>query len=318
MDNLEKLGLEKIKDLPQGLILCKNETDQKIVCKKARGDECIMAELVTKLSNEYNKRFKRLQLPIYLTIEKENNQISMPFYEGKNYYDIWTKGYLGGSFMGFELSNEMADIIQDFKKIKIQEVEDFLNKNGVEKFSFCFDLWMNQFEERFGFFVEKGWLSKDELNNAKNILNGGFINSEAIFSNGDFYPRNLILIDSKKVIVLDWQTWNEDYRANIIDYLENVIAFAFIHMWENELWQVNFIKKIRRHSRVDFKNLRKAILIKSFDQAFFFYGNGKSFNNEYLCKRELLLFKKFIDDQYIYFLEKNTRNNFLEMLFRKD
>ena len=113
-----------------------------------------------------------------------------------------------------------------------------------------------------------------------------------------------------KIVVIDWQTWNENYRVNIVDYIENVVAFTFIHMWNNRLWQIEFLKEVRKYFRIDFKDLRNAILIKSFEQAIFFTGSTKR-------KKQLLIFKNFLSDFYVKCLERNTRPSIRYRIFKK-
>ena len=88
-----------------------------------------------------------------------------------------------------------------------------------------------------------------------------------IVSNGDFYPRNLIKLPNR-VALVDWGYW-PGYRACFVDYLVNVGAFAFIHMWGNGLWQKEFVRRLRETFDIKLDDLRKAILIKSFEQAMF-------------------------------------------------
>jgi len=49
----------------------------------------------------------------------------------------------------------------------------------------------------------------------------------------------------------------------------NVAAFAFIHMWNNGPWQKEFVRHLSETFDIKSDDLRKAILIKSFEQAIF-------------------------------------------------
>jgi len=93
----------------------------------------------------------------------------------------------------------------------------------------------------------------------------GFQSACRIVSNGDFYPRNLIKL-RERVAVVDWGHW-AGYRACFVDYLVNVAAFAFIHMWGNVPWQREFVHDLGATLDIRLDDFRKAVCIKSFEQA---------------------------------------------------
>ena len=118
---------------------------------------------------------------------------------------------------------------------------------------------------------------------------GGFKLTSRIVSNGDFYPRNLIKLPNR-VALVDWGYW-PGYRACFVDYLVNVGAFAFIHMWGNGLWQKEFVRRLRETFDIKLDDLRKAILIKSFEQAMFWTALPQ------LAQVQVNLFKMVLKDE---------------------
>ena len=307
---LQKYKLTKEKNLKNDLILCKNSRGELFVLKKARGDECVMGVLVNELAKDYNNQFSLLQLPEYTIIDTDNGIVVMPFYGERGYFDSWNSdGLYGGAHMKLELAKEMAQIIYDFSKINLDKVVKHLNKHKVINFQFNFENWKKQFTDKAKILLQHGWISQEDSNKANELLKYGFKKSKLIFSNGDYYPKNLLNFKGK-IVVIDWQTWNENYRVNIVDYIENVVAFTFIHMWNNRLWQIEFLKEVRKYFRIDFKDLRNAILIKSFEQAIFFKGSTKR-------KKQLLIFKNFLSDFYVKCLERNTRPSIRYRIFKK-
>jgi hypothetical protein len=70
------------------------------------------------------------------------------------------------------------------------------------------------------------------------------------------------------MVLVDWGYW-PGYRACFVDYLVNVAAFAFVHMWGNGLWQTEFVRHLTETFDIDLDDLRKAVLIKAFEQAIF-------------------------------------------------
>jgi len=307
---LQKYKLAKEKDLKNDLALCKDSSGKRFVLKKARQDECVMGEMVNKLARDHNDKFTLLQLPEYTTIDAENGIVIMPFYDGRDYHESWdSDGLYGGAHMKLELVKEMAQIVYDFSKINIDIPIKYLNECQVANFQFDFIKWKERFANKASILQQKGWISQEDTDKANGLLKDGFWRSKLIFNNGDYYPRNILSLE-KRIVVVDWQTWSENYRANIIDYIENVAAFAFIHMWENHLWQIEFLKGVREYFRMDFEDLRRAILIKSFEQALFF-------EEGVVAKEEVLIFKNMLDNTYARYLEKNTRPPFVYRIFKK-
>jgi hypothetical protein len=268
--------------------------------KKARGQECAVYEVIRDLAKRYNKKFKILKLPEPTKIRPKENQIILPCYQGRKYKDSWEEIY-GGALMGLELSREIPGVIYDFSKIDVNLIEADSRINKIPKFKFDYDKWKQFFNQVVPHFLEKQLISENDLKKAEAILAGEFT-SNFIFNNGDFYPRNFIKQDSK-IIVVDWQTWDENYRACLIDYWENVFAFCFVHMWSNPLWQLEYLKSAQRYFNFTIDNLQKALIIKSFDQANFWFGN----NN--LCIGQLRIFKNALNTEFIHYLLDYTRPN---------
>lgn len=269
--------------------------------KKARGQECLVYKLLQPLARKYNSRFKTLKLPEYLKIDEGRGKITLPYYKGRTYNQIWGES-CGGSLMGLELSKETAKILYDFSKIRIGEIMSHNGITRINRYKFEFDKWFQIFNQEKEKFVNSSQISREEADRATNILKSDFSDPRFIFSNGDFYPRNFINIGTK-IVVVDWQTWNENYRVNLIDYLENVAAFAFIHMWDNFEWQLAYLKELQKHLDLNAGDFQKSLLIKSFDQANFW------FNNNDLCKKQLFIFKNALDKTYVQYLLGYTRPN---------
>ena len=113
-------------------------------------------------------------------------------------------------------------------------------------------------------------ISLNEIDRAKDFIESGLQSARRIVSNGDFYPRNLIK-SGGRVVVVDWGHWS-GYRACFVDYLVNVAAFAFIHMWGNVEWQREFIHQLGATLNIRLDDLRRAVCIKAFEQARFWQG----------------------------------------------
>jgi hypothetical protein len=136
--------------------------------------------------------------------------------------------------------------------------------------SFDFQGWLESFRNRRALAISMG-ISDAEFKHAEEFMQDGFELTDRILCNGDFYPRNLIKL-TQKIVVVDWGYW-AGYRACFVDYLVNVVAFAFVHMWNNDPWQKEFVGHVHSVFNPRPEDLRKAILIKAFEQASFWRGS---------------------------------------------
>jgi len=113
----------------------------------------------------------------------------------------------------------------------------------VQRSAFDLQGWLLSFQKQKTLARSVG-ISDNESTQAKELISGGFKLTSRIVRNGDFYPRNLIKLPNR-VALVDWGYW-PGYRACFVDYLGNVGAFAFIHMWGNGLWQKEFVRRPQR------------------------------------------------------------------------
>jgi|SRR5450759_633747 len=229
----------------------------------------VCTELLPALRQRYNTAFALLEIPEVLRSERrpgEHGTVYFQDYDGEKYDGRW-KEENGGGTIGTELSSEMVQILRDLRTV---DVDWLLSAHPIGKSvrQSAFDLqgWLLSFQQRKAPGLRTG-ISDNELTEAEEFIRGGFQLEERIFGNGDFYPRNLIKLPAKMVLV-DWQYW-PGYRACFVDYLANAAAFAYIHMWGNSLWQKEFVRRLIETLDVKLDDLRKAILIKSFEQAIF-------------------------------------------------
>ncbi|MCH7759476.1 N-acetylneuraminate synthase family protein, partial [Patescibacteria group bacterium] len=232
-----------------------------------------------------------------------------------NFVSIIRKSFKSLGSKSFDMptsESKYRHLVKKFpvSKINLDKVVKYLNKHKIINFQFNFENWNKQFADRAKILLQHGWISQEDSNKANELLKYGFKKSKLIFSNGDYYPKNLLNFKGK-IMVIDWETWNTNYRANIVDYIENVVAFTFIHMWNNRLWQIEFLKEVRKYFRIDFRDLRNAILIKSFEQIFFFGGESRR------GKKQLIIFKNILSDFYVKCLERNTRPSIRYRIFKK-
>jgi hypothetical protein len=226
-------------------------------------------ELLPAIRKRYGITFALLEIPEVLRSERSvgpHGTIHFLDYDGEKYNVRWNEGN-GGAPLGTELSSEMVQILGDLQTIDVDWLLS-VHPVGEKVRQSAFDLqgWLSSFQERKTLALSMG-ISEIEFTQARKAISVGFQLGRRIVSNGDFYPRNLIKLPNRTVLV-DWGYWT-GYRVCFVDYMVNVAAFAFIHMWGNSLWQQEFVRHLGGILNVKLDDLRKAILIKSFEQAGF-------------------------------------------------
>lgn len=232
----------------------------------------VSVNILPKIKRKFESLFTVLELPEVVDFQKPNSahpqgMISFKKYKGETFNDVWNE-FDGGKDVPFSLAHDIVSLIKDLKKINIEYVLGLGELQTFENYSFDLKKWSSEFVSQLDKAKEIGFNIKD-LEEALKFIGQGFSDSKQIFNNGDLYPRNLIRTE-KSLVLIDWEYWT-DGRAFYIDEIENVIAFVFIHMWGNKLWQDLFLQIVKETFNLNQSNLKRAVLIKSLSQAFFFH-----------------------------------------------
>jgi hypothetical protein len=188
----------------------------------------VSSSLLPSIREKYGTSFNFLEIPEVLDFYGQASQfgtVDFRYYDGDTYN--WSEEN-GGAGLGTELSLEMVRLIQDFRRIDIA----WLLQHPAGSWMREFDLqaWLRQFRNNRARGLELG-ISEDEITRAEEIIGAGFELNDQIFGNGDFYPRNLVKLP-QNTVVIDWE-YRPGFRACFLDYLPNVLAFAFVHMFKN-------------------------------------------------------------------------------------
>ncbi len=230
-------------------------------------------ELLPAIYKRYGTAFALLEIPEVLHSDMkvgDHGTIYFRDYRGEKYDHGWNEGDCGAG-LGTELSSEMVQLLEDLRQIDVDWLLSPAVGKGMTLPAFDFQDWLLSFQKRKSPALGLG-ISDNEFKQAEEFIKGAFQLRRRIFSNGDFYPRNLIKFPDK-VVVVDWEYW-PGHRACLVDYLVNVAAFAFIHMWGNSLWREEFVRHLKKTFEIKSDDLRNAVLIKSFEQAIFFQAAG--------------------------------------------
>jgi hypothetical protein len=242
------------------------------VAKTAPGAEefLLWTTLLPAIRERYGPGFRLLEIPEVLRSDRNSRLVCFRHYVGRTYNDSWNE-MNGGEALGLDLSLEMVQIISDLQTIDVDSLlSEYPVGQWVRRSSFDLQGWLASFRERRAGGLTMG-LTADEIDQAEEVVKSGFKVERQIMSNGDFYPRNLVKM-SDRIVLLDWAHW-AGYRACFVDHVANVAAFAFVHMWGNPLWQRKFVGYIAETLDIGSEDLRRAVLIKSFEQGNYWLNN---------------------------------------------
>lgn len=263
--------------------------------KEARVGEITMyQEILDQIADIYNESSAVLVLPKSISIDANANIITMPFYKGQTFNDLWNES-TGGSLLGLDLSLEVPQILKDLAQVNISDIFKNEKIKNIPNFVFEHNVYLSELENRLKKFLDVGLIKKEEVDRARELLKEPYT-STMMFNNGDFYPRNFIRIPDKKIVLIDWEIWNPNNPFYLIDHPENVAAVCFVHMWNNKPWQEKYVAELQKSLPVTKRDFQKAILIKSLKMSeFWFQDNG---NND-LCKNQISIFKNALSEEYM-------------------
>lgn len=209
----------------------------------------------------YNKDFSTLILPKAVYIDKKSRTLTLPYYEGKVFNDIWTTEN-GGALMNLDLAITTPILLKDLAHIDTKYVTNSLLTAKNPKLIFNHDKAEPYFSSIARKIHKLGYISKGELARVIEMLSVKQT-TPMIINNGDFYPRNFIKRKDEKIVLIDWETWNKNSPFFIIDHPENVAAVLYVHMWGNKEWQLLYLEELNKHFSLSNESLDKAIIIKA-------------------------------------------------------
>jgi len=287
-ENLKPISFE----IGGGKIICEDISGNQFLMKSCGHTEKIIFTNVLPAIRQQNLSFRRLQFPELRNIiskkfqqndvQKDQDFIFLKYYDGTRSNDKWNEisvlGY-GGRELDVSMAKKIVDLIADFSLIDVS----LLNTFKLPTFDYA--IWKKQnlpFIAKI--LIGRKIIDQKHINKALAIFSSPnlFQHSKMILTNGDFYPRNLIELSDGKITVIDWEG-RQNYKAEtsvngatqnlvdqrnvLINYLENHLAFFFIHMWGNYAFQRHLIKSAAKKFNLSSEDLQSVILIKSIEQA---------------------------------------------------
>lgn len=290
---LNKENLKPISpEIGGGKIVCEDIGGNQFLMKNCGHTEKIIFTNVLPAIRQQNLPFRRLQLPELRNIvskkfqqnniQKDQDFIFLKYYDETRFNDKWNEisalGY-GGRGLDISVAEKIVDLIADFSLIDVPSLSIF----NLPTFDYA--IWKKQnLPYIANILIGRSIIDQSHIDKALSIFSfpNLFQHSKMILTNGDFYPRNLIELPDGKIAIIDWES-RQDYEFEIttngtvqnlvdqrnvpINYLENHLAFFFIHMWGNYAFQRHLIKSATKKFNLSSEDLQSAILIKSIEQA---------------------------------------------------
>ncbi|MGC1176997.1 MAG: hypothetical protein WA843_02905 [Candidatus Saccharimonadales bacterium] len=232
------------------------------------GELHIYRILSSTVLQNYNKDFSVLVLPYATDIDTEQRTLTLPFYEGKTFNDTWDVSN-GGSPMGLDLVEEIPLALRDLAKIDPTHISDDETLTNAPHVTFDHTRASDYFYKLAAKLQDAGSLTGKDLAAIKALLSYEQT-TDMIINNGDFYPRNFIKRPDGKVVLIDWETWNDHSPFFIVDHPENIAAVQYVHMWGNSEWQNAYQTELSKHFELSKKSFAKGIVIKALTLASFF------------------------------------------------
>ena len=225
-------------------------TDKSIYTKRSNPSEIAVYSTLNRLAEIYNPSLKHTVLPQAIDFDGETSVLRVKFYDGETFNKRWTEEN-GGLGVGLDLAELIPAVIADLATIDIKHFTENKALASEERLAFDYQTSLDYYSEIARRLRSLGLIEDHELDQINTIL-AYRQTSEMIVNNGDFYPRNFVKQPSGKLVIIDWDTWNQDGNSPfyMVDHPENVAATIYVHMWGNQPWQIAFLDALL--NRFDF------------------------------------------------------------------
>lgn len=216
----------------------------------------IMREVLPSLDQTL---FERLALPEFVSDGEHLGVrwMTVRYMKGKPLVFSWSEvtskaDVLGGKGMDAGVGKMAVDLLADMRLVDTALLPKFVRR-------FQFTEWLDRFRREAPVLVQKGLLETRDYAEATRLFQDKRIQrfEGSMFTNGDFYPRNFILLPDGRIAVTDW--------VGGIDPWSFVAMYAWLMMWGNPEWQQTYVNELNRHFPVDIIEMQVGLLVRSFD-----------------------------------------------------
>jgi hypothetical protein len=224
-----------------------------------------MYRVLASLAPACNDRFTALLLPTAITIDPARGLLVLPHYHGEDLDTRWSEAD-GGALLGTGLAAAIPAVLQDLGRIDTRRVTSDPVLAQIPGLVFDHAAALTRSAGIAGRLTRAGLLSHENCGNAERLL-AHQQRTSMIVNNGDFYPRNLIVQPSGRIVIIDWETYNPHSPFHTIDHPENVAAVCYAHMWGNPAWQATYRNALHERFGYSPASFAKGVVIAALELA---------------------------------------------------
>ena len=197
-----------------------------------------MYRVLASLAPACNDRFTAVLLPTAITIDPARGLLVLPHYDGEDLAARWSEAD-GGALLGTGLAAAIPAVLEDLARIDTRCVTSDPVLSQITGLVFDHAAALTRSAGIASRLTRAGLLSWENCAKAERLL-ACQQHTPMIVNNGDFYPRNLIVQPSGRIVIVDWETYNPNSPFHTVDHPENVAAVFYTHMWGNPAWQATY------------------------------------------------------------------------------
>jgi hypothetical protein len=227
--------------------------------------EIAMYRVLASLAAACNDQFTTLLLPRAITIDPARGLLVLPHYDGEDLAARWDEAD-GGALLGPGLAAAIAAILADLARIDTACVTADSVLSAIPGLVFDHDAALARSAGIARQLTRAGLLTRKACAYAERLL-AHHQHTPMIVNNGDFYPRNLIVQPSGRIVIIDWETYNPHSPFHSVDHPENVAAVFYAHMWGNPPWQAAYRNALNQRFGFSPASFAKGVVIGALELA---------------------------------------------------
>lgn len=204
-------------------------------------------------------------LPTAITIDPVRRLLVLPHYDGEDLAARWDEAD-GGALLSPGLAATTPAILADLASIDTACVTTDPVLSKIPGLVFDHDAALARSAGIARQLTRAGLLTREDCAQAERLL-AHQQHTPMIVNNGDFYPRNLVVQPSGRIVIIDWETYNPNSPFHTVDHPENVAAVFYAHMWGNPAWQAAYRDALRQRLGFSPASFAKGVVIGALELA---------------------------------------------------
>ena len=224
-----------------------------------------MYRVLASLAPACNDRLTTLLLPAAITIDPTRRLLILPHYDGDDLASQWHESD-GGALLGPGLAAAIPVVLADLARIDTACVTTDPVLSQIPGLVFDHTAALARSAGIARNLTRASLLTRGQSAQAERLL-AHQQHSPMIVNNGDFYPRNLIVQPTGRIVIVDWETYNPNSPFHTIDHPENVAAVFYAHMWGNPAWQATYRNAVSARFGFSAASFAKGVVIAALELA---------------------------------------------------